>query len=293
MNTQRPQRTLHLVQGGVANGDKRWLEKAAGRHLKHSWIIPKSAVIGDDVVVYIRGYGFFATARVGSTPQPRSDWPNRYGADVAEIRLIAPAISLGTIKRRIPELAWARYPRSYTTPAEEVAGRIASLVLQRRRTRMPDISAEALETANIDELRRVALLKSTKSASARNSKRLYRARSQAIHLYVLRRADGACETCRAEAPFSRVDGSPYLEPHHVRRLADHGPDHPANVIGLCPNCHRRAHYSVDSKAFNRGLVDRLRKLEERPNRITGSKAGGPRQLPVGRRRAARIAQLSR
>jgi hypothetical protein len=262
MNTRR---TLHLTHGGIENGDKDWLEKAARRHLKSSprWTVPKSAAVGDNVVIYIGGYGFFATARIGSAPRPRPDRPNRYGAVLAEIRLIAPAISLATIKRRIPELTWARFPRSITTPAEEVADRIALLVQQRRRTRMPDLSPKALEAANIDELRTVALLKSNASASARTSVRLYRARSQAIRLYVLRRANGACESCRAKAPFSRVDGSPYLEPHHITRLADDGPDHPAKVIGLCPNCHRRAHYSVDSKAFNRSLIGRLRKIEER------------------------------
>lgn len=257
------QRSLHLVQGGTENGDKAWLEKAARQHLKSSpnWVVPKSAIVGDDVVIYIGGYGFFATARIGSPTRPRRDWPGRYGAALAEIRLIAPAISLCTIQRRIPALTWARYPRSITTPSSEVAGKIASLVQHRRQTRMPDLSAEALEGANIDELHRVALLKSAASAPVRTSVHLYRVRSQAIRLYVLRRANGTCESCRTEAPFVRADGSPYLEPHHVTRLADEGPDHPAKVIGLCPNCHRRAHHAVDSKAFNRSLITRLREIE--------------------------------
>jgi hypothetical protein len=53
---------IHIVQGGVDNGDKKWIEKAARRKLRSpSWIAPKSVQIGDDVVVYIAGYGFFAT----------------------------------------------------------------------------------------------------------------------------------------------------------------------------------------------------------------------------------------
>lgn len=262
------QRTLHLVQGGIKNGDKVWLEKAARQHLESTptWVVPKSAAVGDDVVIYIGSYGFFATARIGSPTRHRRDWPNRYSAALAGIRLIAPAISLATIQRRIPELSWARYPRSITTPTAEVAGRITSLIQHRRRTRIPDLSEKALEAANIDELRTVALLKSVASASARTSVRLYRARSQAIRLYVLRRANGVCESCRAEAPFLRADDSPYLEPHHIMRLADDGPDHPAKVIGLCPNCHRRAHYAVDSKVYNRNLLDKLRRIEVRANK---------------------------
>lgn len=126
---------------------------------------------------------------------------------------------------------------------------------------MPDLSPEGLAGANIDELRRVALMRAVRSVLARQSLRLDRARSDAIRLYVLCRANGRCEACLTKAPFVRLDGSPYLEPHHVARLADDGPDHPATVIGLCPNCHRRAHHSFDGARFNRGLIKRLRRIE--------------------------------
>ena len=54
------------------------------------------------------------------------------------------------------------------------------------------------------------------------------------------------------APFQTKSG-PYLECHHVHRLADGGPDHPENVVALCPNCHRRAHFSNDAQAYNETL----------------------------------------
>nr|WP_275041241.1 HNH endonuclease signature motif containing protein [Halomonas meridiana] len=45
------------------------------------------------------------------------------------------------------------------------------------------------------------------------------------------------------APFNRKsDGSPYLEVHHRKPLAEGGDDTVANAIALCPNCHRAAHY---------------------------------------------------
>jgi 5-methylcytosine-specific restriction protein A len=90
---------------------------------------------------------------------------------------------------------------------------------------------------------------------------IYRARSLAIRLYVLRRADGYCEGCTLAAPFRSADGSPFLEAHHTKRLADDGPDHPAKVIGLCPNCHRRAHHAGDALSFNASLIRKLPKLE--------------------------------
>ncbi len=61
---------------------------------------------------------------------------------------------------------------------------------------------------------------------------------------VLLRANGVCETCKRPAPFiRRSDQTPYLEVHHVIRLADGGDDTVANATAICPNCHRAAHYA--------------------------------------------------
>lgn len=86
------------------------------------------------------------------------------------------------------------------------------------------------------------------------------ARSQATRRIVLERANGRCEACGQDAPFIGSDGKPYLEPHHVRRLTDGGPDDPAWVIALCPNCHRHAHHGIDREAFTAALHDVLRNL---------------------------------
>ncbi|MER0800158.1 HNH endonuclease signature motif containing protein [Pseudomonas aeruginosa] len=60
---------------------------------------------------------------------------------------------------------------------------------------------------------------------------------------VLFRADGMCEGCGSPAPFLRAsDSTPYLEVHHVVRLADGGEDTVENALALCPNCHRREHF---------------------------------------------------
>lgn len=62
---------------------------------------------------------------------------------------------------------------------------------------------------------------------------------------VLLRANGRCEGCGNDAPFRRaLDGSPFLEIHHVVPLADGGEDALGNAQALCPNCHRRMHFGV-------------------------------------------------
>jgi 5-methylcytosine-specific restriction protein A len=88
-------------------------------------------------------------------------------------------------------------------------------------------------------------------------------RSEDLRIFVLRRADGVCEGCDKEGPFKTKSrpGRPYLEPHHTERISDGGPDIPAHVIALCPNCHRRVHHGADGEDYNRTLKRKLKKLE--------------------------------
>ncbi|MFT0172786.1 HNH endonuclease [Paraburkholderia mimosarum] len=61
---------------------------------------------------------------------------------------------------------------------------------------------------------------------------------------VLYRADGVCQICGKPAPFTRKDGSPFLEVHHRVQLAHGGEDTVENAIATCPNCHREAHFGA-------------------------------------------------
>jgi hypothetical protein len=68
-------------------------------------------------------------------------------------------------------------------------------------------------------------------------------RNQYVVAEILDRANGICERCNKPAPFFKDnDNLPYLEVHHKTPLAENGDDTVENAIGLCPNCHRQAHY---------------------------------------------------
>jgi hypothetical protein len=260
-NPEIPQRPLHIVQGGIQNGDKALLERLArGNQSTRSWVAPKSVAPGDEIVVYIRGFGLFATALAKSSAEPRAGWKNRYGSDLTSIRLIEPPVSLAAIRRHIPDLDWAKYPRSITTPPPELADGIRTLIAWRR-TGGIELDEDFVDTANIDELKMIALHVARERVPPKAGTALYRAGSAAIRRYVLGRAKGLCEGCGVPAPFRGVDGQPFLEAHHTTRLADDGPDHPRKVIGICPNCHRRAHLAEDAKSFNTALMKKLRILE--------------------------------
>ena len=63
------------------------------------------------------------------------------------------------------------------------------------------------------------------------------------------------------APFLSMQKEPFLEVHHIIRLIDDGVDSPFNVIALCPNCHRRAHYGIDGNDFRQLLSTRVGEIE--------------------------------
>ena len=115
------------------------------------------------------------------------------------------------------------------------------------------------------ELRNAALIAAGTPSQQKlgNTKRTWYERSQHVKDYVLARSNGICEACKNAAPFKRLDGTPYLEPHHTQRMADDGPDHPRWVGAICPNCHRRIHSGVDGKQWNEQLQLYIKALEDR------------------------------
>lgn len=45
----------------------------------------------------------------------------------------------------------------------------------------------------------------------------------------------------------------YLETHHVQPLSEGGTDSEDNVAALCPNDHRKAHYSAEAAEIREHL----------------------------------------
>lgn len=69
-------------------------------------------------------------------------------------------------------------------------------------------------------------------------------RDPAVRQRVKHRSKGLCELC-GRPGFQMVSGAVYLETHHIIPLAAGGPDDEKNVVALCADDHRRAHFGVD------------------------------------------------
>lgn len=115
--------------------------------------------------------------------------------------------------------------------------------------------SSSLDQLSLADLRQRAIQEAMVTQAPQDSYTHIFNRGTMIRAYALRRANGVCEACGEPAPFRTEAGYPYLESHHIHRLSDGGPDHPANVAAICPNCHRRVHHGEDGETFNQRLQE--------------------------------------
>lgn len=85
-------------------------------------------------------------------------------------------------------------------------------------------------------------------------------RDPKVKAWVLKLANGICESCDSPAPFFKQDGMPYLEVHHVLPLSEGGSDRVSNAIAVCPNCHMRFHYASDKIEIRKEAINKLSRL---------------------------------
>ena len=81
-------------------------------------------------------------------------------------------------------------------------------------------------------------------------------RDKNVRKFVLNRAHGRCEYCN-ELGFELKGGEYYLETHHIISLASQGSDTINNIIALCPNHHRQAHYGIYGADLEKEFVEIL------------------------------------
>ena len=142
-------------------------------------------------------------------------------------------------------------------------GRTQALRIESERTAAehpPTVDAEDLERHVRELIKKGQVQKPIGSSnpvfvSTRGQRRPQR--DPRVKAWVLQQAAGQCQLCGASAPFLTADGTPFLEVHHVERLADGGADTVENTAAVCPNCHRALHYSAKSETLAGKLRESL------------------------------------
>ncbi len=179
------------------------------------------------------------------------------------------ALGKGQGQRYIGEYAcasheWREGQDKHGNVRKVVVFNLVPVGLELERPELVEDDDESDPSLSLAQLRERALAAAASSGPGSKSEALrtnYR-RSKRISDYVLKRADGKCESCKKPAPFIKRNGSPYLEPHHVNRLSDGGLDHPRFIGALCPDCHREIHHGIQGHVKNDRLKAYVAALEQ-------------------------------
>jgi hypothetical protein len=116
---------------------------------------------------------------------------------------------------------------------------------------------------------------------------IYERDSAVVRAAKLRAADGCCELC-GEKGFVTASGAYYLEAHHVIPLNCDGADDERNVVAICADDHRRAHYGEDRHSLRDAMIwdvlakkyphdeEFFERLDEKSHNIAQSDTGSKR-----------------
>lgn len=127
-----------------------------------------------------------------------------------------------------------------------------------------ELTEQEISKLSDKELARYTVVKNVKKEPKMTETVVYY-RDPYLKQMVKRIADGKCQYCGEDAPFIDKQGEPYLEEHHVKRLADGGRDAIDNVVAICPNCHRKMHVLNDEvdTIILEGIADQNKRQLER------------------------------
>jgi hypothetical protein len=135
--------------------------------------------------------------------------------------------------------AWAKVRREM--PSSELYDAIAAMPIE--------LGQDAIEDLGSD------------TPARRHGSGMSYARDPRIRKKVESRSKGCCELC-GKLGFRRPNGTRYIETHHIIALANEGEDRLSNVIGLCSEHHREAHYGVRQKDLEGEMIARIKGLGE-------------------------------
>jgi len=118
----------------------------------------------------------------------------------------------------------------------------ATLIIRSHNDAFDDAEAVA-RSVGVDVLTPAITVSTNAALGSVRSGRAY-ARDMKIRSVALEMARGRCERCDQQG-FLTSSGEFYLETHHVVEVSQRGPDTIDNVIAVCPNCHRQAHFAAN------------------------------------------------
>lgn len=157
---------------------------------------------------------------------------------------------------------WLKGLRPAKNVGKKVASQIEALVLELSQSTQPPVVSFEMEVRENLENKNLPEPAGSKQPATTTSQVVQYMRDPLVKAWVLKHAAGVCECCGQDAPFETTDGHPFLEVHHVRKLAEGGSDTTSNAVAICPNCHRALHYGMKAKELVEALYKNITRLNQ-------------------------------
>lgn len=224
---------LHVLIGDQQ--DHEGITQAIKRDGVTSWVVPKIATPGDTLLIFFRHKNAILSTGEILTAPASSMFGKRHvhRAQIGIGQQVDPPLSLDEMSDLLPNWAWVRYPRTYTTPSEETAERLWEIVSNR-------FTEEFQEYDELSESE-TYVEGSVKQVFVNQYERDPLARKKCLEHH-----GSKCWICRFD--FGRRYGGSmegFIHVHHIRPLADIGEEYQVNpiedLIPVCPNCHALIH----------------------------------------------------
>lgn len=140
---------MHVL---VGNSDKDYdnvRSCVAQTRTVRDWVVPKSAAVGDQVVIFFHGAGFVASGKVATKPKASHfGIQAAYRSDIKAIKLSPRPVPLEYVREAIPQWGWLKQvSKSRTTPSASI---FTSLVKAIEEYQRPSPSRTFLLTWNLD-----------------------------------------------------------------------------------------------------------------------------------------------
>jgi len=198
-----------------------------------SWLVPKSAEVGDMCALSHWSLGLFGFGYLLSNAEPDPHKSGKYRAQLTEIEILGEMLPHSVLAEQLPAWKWPTYPKSKTTVPDDIENQLLELIQDFVEPRAIEIeetvSEEGAARLRIHQTReRDSALAEGKRTSGLNSGRRL-----------------TCEVCRfdCEAVYGQL-GSRFCEVHHLRPIGQRNGNEPTRLEELavvCSNCHRMLH----------------------------------------------------
>jgi len=119
---------LHILVG--ENAAREDWEDCVRRGRPISWIVPKAAAPGDDVIFVFNRDQFIGTGVIASEPEPATFLGQpAFRADVRDLKQFRRPLAVADVAPRIPDWAWPRsYTKGRTTPKDGISRKLWGIV---------------------------------------------------------------------------------------------------------------------------------------------------------------------